>query len=317
MWILIRYILKKMALLAPVLVGISVVAFALGAMSPGDPVDQVLNPNGNESYTREEYDQMSARMGLDKSLCAQYVNWLINLLRGDLGRSFFTNKSIMDQLAKRIPISARLAGLSMVFTAVLGVGGGLVMAVWKDRFLDHFLGGCSTVALSVPGFWLAIVLIWLFAEKWKLLPTSGISSGIGYLLPAVTLAIPSAGACARLTRSALLDEIGRQYVTVAASKGLSRRQTVVCHAFGNSLIPIVTYLGTHMAGILGGASIVETIFAIPGIGSYAISAVQSKDYYVVQAYVLFSGFVYVVANMLVDLLYLIINPRIRRGEAGR
>lgn len=317
MWMLIRYILKKMALLAPVLVGISVIAFALGVMSPGDPVDQVLNPNGNESYTQEEYDRMSARMGLDKPLHVQYMNWVGNLLQGDLGRSFFTNKSIVDQMARRIPISARLAGLSMAFTVVLGVGGGVIMAVWKDRFLDHFLGACAVTALSVPGFWTAIVLIWLFAEKWKLLPTSGIASGIGYLLPAVTLALPSIGVCARLTRTAILDEIGCQYVTVAASKGLSRRQTVVCHAFGNALIPVVTYLGTHMAGILGGASIVETIFAVPGMGSYAISAVQSKDYYVVQAYVLFSGMVYVAVTILVDLLYMAVNPRIRRGEAGQ
>ncbi len=317
MWTFIRYILKKIALLVPVLVGISVMAFALGAMSPGDPVDQVLNPNGNESYTREEYDQMSARMGLDKPVHIQYINWLGNLSQGDLGRSFFTNKSIVEQLARRIPISARLAGLSMIVTVVLGVGGGVAMAVWKDRFLDHLLGACSAVALSVPGFWTAIVLMGLFAEKWKLLPTSGIVSGTGYLLPAVTLAIPSTGACARLTRNAILDEVGRQYVTVAVSKGLSRRQTIVFHALGNGLIPVVTYLGTHMAGILGGASIVETIFAVPGIGSYAISAVQSKDYYVVQAYVLFSGLVYVAVNILLDLLYMAINPRIRRGEAGQ
>lgn len=314
---LIRYILKKTALLLPVLLGISIIAFALGVCSPGDPVDQVLNPNGNESYTQEEYQQMSARMGLDRPLHIQYVNWLGNLLKGDLGRSFFTNKNIMDQLAARIPISACLAGLSMVFTVVLGVGSGVVMAVCKDRFPDHLLGACSTAALSVPGFWIAILLIWVFGENWKLLPTSGVTSAWGYLLPAVTLAIPSTGVCARLTRSAILDEISRQYVTVAVSKGLSRRQSIVGHALGNALIPVVTYLGSHMAGILGGASIVETIFAVPGIGSYAISAVQSKDYYVVQAYVLFSGMVYVAVTILVDLLYLVINPRIRRGEAGQ
>lgn len=314
---LIKYVLKRTALLVPVLAGISVVAFALGAMSPGDPVDQVLNPSGNESYTQEEYEQTATRMGLDKPVYVQYGKWLGGLLRGDLGRSFFTSKSIRDQLARRIPVSARLAALTMALTAAAGVGFGMVMAVYKDRLPDHILGAFSTAALSVPGFWTAILLIWLLAESWRVFPTSGIDSWKGYVLPAVTLALPGTGVCARLTRSAVLDEMGRQYVTTAASKGLSRRQTAARHAFPNTLIPIVTYLGNHMAGILGGASIVETVFAVPGIGSYAISAVQSKDYYVVQAYVLFSGAVYVAANVLIDLFYIAANPRIRRGEAGR
>ena len=171
------------------------------------------------------------------------------------------------------------------------------------------------MALSVPGFWIAIVLIFIFAEQWKILPSSGISDGSGFILPAITLALPSIGVCARLTRSAILDEIGRQYMTVADAKGMSRRCAVIRHAFGNALIPIITYLGNHMAGIIGGASIVEMIFAIPGIGSYAIAGVQSKDYYVVQAYVLFSGCIYVLTNILIDLIYIALDPKIRAGEA--
>ena len=312
---LLKYILKKMLMLLPVLVGISIVAFALGIMSPGDPVDQVLNPNGNESYTQAEYDAMAAKMGLDQPAVVQYFNWVDGLAHGDLGRSFFTNKSVMDQLVKRIPISLKLAGFSMILTIVFGVGFGVLMAVKKDQLLDHVLGTFSTAALSVPGFWIAIVLIFLFAEQWKLLPSSGISGGSGFILPAVTLALPSIGVCARLTRSTILDEIGRQYMTVADAKGMSRRHAVICHAFGNALIPIITYLGNHMAGIIGGASIVETIFAIPGIGSYAIAGVQSKDYYVVQAYVLFSGCIYVLTNILIDLIYIALDPKIRAGEA--
>ena len=299
---LLKYILKKMLMLLPVLVGISIIAFALGIMSPGDPVDQVLNPNGNESYTQAEYDAMAAKMGLDQPAVVQYFNWVDGLVHGDLGRSFF-------------PISLKLAGFSMILTIVFGVGSGVLMAVKKDRLLDHVLGTFSTVALSVPGFWIAIVLIFIFAEQWKILPSSGISDGSGFILPAITLALPSIGVCARLTRSAILDEIGRQYMTVADAKGMSRRRAVIRHAFGNALIPIITYLGNHMAGIIGGASIVETIFAIPGIGSYAIAGVQSKDYYVVQAYVLFSGCIYVLTNILIDLIYIALDPKIRAGEA--
>lgn len=312
---LLQYIGRRLALLLPVLLGISVIAFALGVMTPGDPVEQLLNPDGWESYTQEEYDAAAARLGLDKPVAVQYFTWLSNLLRGDFGRSFFSQKSILAQLQRRIPISAELAGLSMVLTVLLGVGFGTLMAVFRDSLPDRVLGAVSTLLLSVPGFWIAIVLIYIFAEQLKVLPTNGIDSFRGYILPAVTLALPSVGVCARLTRGAILDEVGRQYVTVAASKGLSRRRAVVRHAFLNALIPIVTYLGTHLAGLLGGASIIETVFAIPGIGSYAIAAVQSKDYYVVQAYVLFSGTVYVAANLLIDLLYLLINPKLRLGEA--
>ena len=224
---LLKYILKKMLMLLPVLIGISIIAFALGIMSPGDPVDQVLNPNGNESYTQAEYDAMAAKMGLDQPAVVQYFNWVDGLAHGDLGRSFFTNKSVMDQLAKRIPISLKLAGFSIILTIVFGVGSGVLMAVKKDRLLDHVLGTFSTVALSVPGFWIAIVLIFIFAEQWKILPSSGISDGSGFILPAITLALPSIGVCARLTRSAILDEIGRQYMTVADAKGMSRRREFI------------------------------------------------------------------------------------------
>lgn len=310
-----KYILKKLLLLIPVLIGVSIVAFALGALAPGDPVDQILNPDGGQDYTQEQYDAVAARLGLDQPVWVQYLSWLKDLLRGDFGRSFFTRKSILTQLQRRIPISAALAGLSMALTVVLGVGAGLVMAIFRDSPLDRALGALSTLLLSVPGFWIAIVLIFLFAEQWKLLPTSGISGFSGYILPSVTLALPSIGVCARLSRSAILDEIGRQYITVANSKGLTFRRVVFSHAFINALIPIVTYLGTHLAGILGGASVIETIFAVPGVGSYAIAAVQSKDYYVVQAYVLFCGCVYVTVNLLIDLFYILINPRIRVGEA--
>jgi len=313
---IVKYVLKKLVLLLPVLIGISIVAFALGTMSPGDPVEQYLNPDGNTVYTQEEYEEARHRLGLDETPVMQYLIWVKNLLRGDFGRSFFTQKNILTQLQKRIPISARLALFSMAITVVFGIGFGVLMAIFKDTLIDRLLSGLATVMLSLPGFWMAIVLIYLFAETWKILPTNGITQAKGYILPAVTLALSSVGVCSRLTRTSILDELGKQYVTVADAKGMRKRRTVICHALANAMIPIVTYLGTHLASILGGASIVETVFSVPGIGSYAITAVQSKDYLVVQAYVLFSGTVYVTANILIDLLYILINPKIRAGEGG-
>ena len=169
---LIKYLFKKILMLIPVLIGISIVAFALGVSSPGDPVDQVLNPTGDDTYTQEQYDAMAEKMGLDEPLPVQYLNWVKNLSRGDLGRSFFTQKSILEQLQKRIPLSMRLALYAMVLITVFGVGFGILMAMFKDSLLDHILGGICTVALSVPGFWIAIVLIYIFAEELKILPAA-------------------------------------------------------------------------------------------------------------------------------------------------
>lgn len=309
-----RFICKRLLTLIPVLLGITILAFILGTSAPGDPVDSILNPDGDQRYTQEQYETVRRRLGLDDPKPVQYIKWLKNAVTGELGQSFFSNKSIQDQLAMRVPITLRLAALSMAFTVFFGIGLGVLMAMYKDSWLDHVISVSSTVFLSIPGFWLAIILILVFAEKWKILPTSGIESFRSYILPAVTVSLGTIGTCSRLTRTSLLDELGKQYMTVANAKGLARKAAALKHAFVNALVPITTYLGTYFAGIIGGSSIAEVIFSIPGLGSYAISAVQSRDYLVVQAYVLFTGLVYVVMNLVIDLVYVVINPKIRVGE---
>lgn len=301
-------------MLIPVLFGISVLAFMLGMASPGDPVEAILNPDGTQIIDQKEYDIVRERLGLDDPVPLQYVKWLKNALTGELGRSFFTNKEIKDQMAYRLPYTIRLACFGMALTVVFGLLFGILMAVRRDGPADHLLRFLTTLMLSVPGFWLAILLILVFVEKLHLLPTSGLNGFSSYIMPGITVAISTIGVCARLTRTSILDELGKQYVTVASSKGLNARKVTMRHAFRNSLIPITTFLGNYFAGILGGSTIAEVIFNIPGIGNYAISAVKSRDYYVVQAYVLFTALVYVVMTLVIDLLYLVINPKIRAGE---
>lgn len=301
-------------MLIPVLFGISVLAFMLGMASPGDPVEAILNPDGTQIIDQKEYDIVRERLGLDAPVPVQYVKWLKNALTGELGRSFFTNKEIKDQMAYRLPYTIRLACFGMALTVVFGLLFGILMAVRRDGPVDHLLRFLTTLMLSVPGFWLAILLILVFVEKLHLLPTSGLNGFSSYIMPGITVAISTIGVCARLTRTSILDELGKQYVTVASSKGLNARKVTMRHAFRNSLIPITTFLGNYFAGILGGSTIAEVIFNIPGIGNYAISAVKSRDYYVVQAYVLFMALVYVVMTLVIDLLYLVINPKIRAGE---
>lgn len=301
-------------MLIPVLFGISVLAFMLGMASPGDPVEAILNPDGTQIIDQKEYDIVRERLGLDDPVPVQYVKWLKNALTGELGRSFFTNKEIKDQMVYRLPYTIRLACFGMALTVVFGLLFGILMAVRRDGPVDHLLRFLTTLMLSVPGFWLAILLILVFVEKLHLLPTSGLNGFSSYIMPGITVAISTIGVCARLTRTSILDELGKQYVTVASSKGLNARKVTMRHAFRNSLIPITTFLGNYFAGILGGSTIAEVIFNIPGIGNYAISAVKSRDYYVVQAYVLFTALVYVVMTLVIDLLYLVINPKIRAGE---
>lgn len=312
---ILKYMIRKLLTLIPVLLGITVLAFTLGVCSPGDPVEQILNPDGTQIVSERDYEIVRERLGLDDPLPIQYVKWLKNAVSGEFGRSFFTNKEIQDQIAYRLPYTLKLACFGMGLTVVFGIGAGVLMAVKKDRWLDHLLRSVSTVLLSIPGFWLAILMILVFSEKLHWLPTSGVHGFSSYIMPGITVAVSTVGVCARLTRTAILDEIGKQYVTVASSKGMNTRMVTIRHAFRNSLIPITTFLGNYFAGILGGSAVAEVIFNIPGIGSYAISAVQSRDYYVVQAYVVFTGIVFVVMTLVIDLLYLVINPKIRVGES--
>lgn len=311
---IVKYIGKRLLTLIPVLLGISIVAFLLGTSAPGDPVEAILNRDGSQIVSQEEYDIVRERLGLDDPVPVQYVKWLKNVMNGEFGQSFFTNKDIRDQMAYRLPVTIRLAMFGMALTVIFGVGFGMLMAIYKDTWLDRVLRALTTIMLSIPGFWIAIIMILIFVEKLKWLPTSGLNDWKSYIMPGITVAISTIGVCARLTRTSILEELGRQYVTVASSKGLSAKLVTIRHAMPNSLIPITTFLGTYFAGILGGSTIAEVIFNIPGIGNYAISAVQSRDYYVVQAYVLFTALVFVVMNLVIDLLYLIINPKIRAGE---
>ena len=311
---IVKYMGKRLLTLIPVLLGITIVAFLLGTGAPGDPVEAILNRDGTQIVSPEEYEIVKERLGLNDPIPIQYIKWLRNAMTGELGQSFFTNKDIREQMAYRLPYTVRLALLGLGMTVVFGIGAGMVMAIYKDRWPDRILRTITTVMLSVPGFWIAILMILIFVEQLKWLPTSGLNGWKSYIMPGITVSVSTIGVCARLTRTSVLDELGRQYVTVASAKGMNARLVAIRHVLPNALIPITTFLGNYFAGILGGSTIAEVIFNIPGIGNYAIDAVKSRDYFVVQAYVLFTAMVYVVMTMLIDLIYLAVNPKIRAGE---
>ena len=312
MMAIVKYIAKRLLVLIPVLLGITLAAFLLGRIAPGDPVDDALFRIGIEFPTEGDRAEMRARLGLDQPLPAQYFSWLGRALQGDLGRSYIGNRDIAQELARRLPLTLKVSLSALAVAVLFGVGGGVVMAACHGTWVDTVLKSVSTLLLSIPGFWLALFLITVFAEWLGWLPTSGLDRGIAsMILPAVALAAANVGSTSRIPRGNILAELGEQYIVVANAKGLPQKAVMIGHAFRNSLVPIITLIGNYFGGILGGSTIIESIFAIPGLGSYVLSAIQNRDYPVIQGYVLITGTTFVLITLAIDLLYIAVNPKIR------
>lgn len=307
-----KYIGRRLLMLIPVLIGISLAAFLLGRIAPGDPVDDALFRIGIEFPTEADRAAMRAELGLDRPLPEQYLRWLGDALRGDLGESYTDGRDIARELMRRLPITLKVSLAAMVSAILFGVGGGVLMAACRGTWVDAVLKALSTLLLSVPGFWLALFLITVFAEWLHLLPTSGLDRGIfSLILPAMALSAANVGSTSRFTRGNILAQMGEQYIVVANAKGISQKAVMLGHAFRNSLVPIVTLIGNYFGGILGGSTIIENIFAIPGLGSYVLSAINNRDYPVIQGYVLLTGATFVLITLAIDLLYILVNPKIR------
>ena len=307
-----KYIGRRLHKHIPVLIGKSLAAFLLGRIAPGDPVDDALFRIGIEFPTEADRAAMRAELGLDRPLPEQYLRWLGDALRGDLGESYTDGRDIARELMRRLPITLKVSLAAMVSAILFGVGGGVLMAACRGTWVDAVLKALSTLLLSVPGFWLALFLITVFAEWLHLLPTSGLDRGIfSLILPAVALSAANVGSTSRFTRGNILAQMGEQYIVVANAKGISQKAVMLGHAFRNSLVPIVTLIGNYFGGILGGSTIIENIFAIPGLGSYVLSAINNRDYPVIQGYVLLTGATFVLITLAIDLLYILVNPKIR------
>lgn len=249
-----KYIGRRLLMLIPVLIGISLAAFLLGRIAPGDPVDDALFRIGIEFPTEADRAAMRAELGLDRPLPEQYLRWLGDALRGDLGESYTDGRDIARELMRRLPITLKVSLAAMVSAILFGVGGGVLMAACRGTWVDAVLKALSTLLLSVPGFWLALFLITVFAEWLHLLPTSGLDRGIfSLILPAVALSAANVGSTSRFTRGNILAQMGEQYIVVANAKGISQKAVMLGHAFRNSLVPIVTLIGNYFGGILGGA----------------------------------------------------------------
>ena len=307
-----RYLNQKVLSLLPVLLGISLIAFVLGVISPGNPAELALSRGGYEP-TPEQIEAMERQMGLDAPYPVQYLRWVGRALTGDLGTSYASKLSVGAELARRLPVTLKLALCSILLALVLGFSMGCIAAAFHERWPDRVIRSAINVQLSFPAFWLALLLILLFAENLRWLPTSG-NGGLKYMiLPSLVLSSASAATTARLIRSALLAEFGKQYCTAATARGISRKRLVLQNALPNAAVSAVALMGNSLGGMLGGSVIIESIFALPGIGSYALDAITNRDYPALQGYVLLAGCIYVAVALLVDVVSMLLNPKLRLG----
>ncbi len=314
---MLRYIARRIAYLAPVWLGISILAFALSLLAPGDPVRQVLQQSGIDAPSSEQVIAMRRDLGLDDPAPVRYARWLSGAVRGDFGNSYRTGEPVLRSLTDRFPRTAQLALVAIVLGLLIALPLGVVSAMWRNSLTDQVARIGALVGASIPGFWLAYLLIILFAVRLRVLPVAGASEPRHLILPALTLAVGAAAGLTRLTRSAMLEELSQEYVRTARSKGLRERAVIVGHALRNALVAIVTITGIRLAALLGGAVIVETIFAWPGIGKYLVDSIFNRDYPTIQGFVLFTGTVVLLINLAVDVSYVWLDPRVRLGGKSR
>jgi peptide/nickel transport system permease protein len=302
-----RYLVRRLLLTIPVLLGVATLVFALIHFIPGDPAQAMLG----EGAAPEDVAQLRARLGLDRPLPVQYVSFLRGVVRGDLGVSLRNNQPVTQQILERMPATAELAIASMTVAVCIALPLGIIAAVWRGTSVDFGAMTLSLIGISVPNFWLGPLLAMIFSVELGWLPVGGRGTFAHLILPSLTLGAALAAILARMTRASLLEELHEPYVLAARAKGVSRTRAVLHHAFRNSLIPIVTILGLQFGVVLTGAVITETIFAWPGIGRLLIQSISFRDYPLVQGCVLLIAVTYVGVNLITDLTYGFLDPRIR------
>jgi len=304
---MVRFLLRRLALTVPVLIGVSTLVFLLIHLIPGDPVQAMLG----DSASPQDIETLRERLGLNRPLYVQYGSFMTGVVTGDLGTSIRTNEKVMAAIAERMPATVELAMASMAVAILIAIPLGILAAVRAGTGVDHVATTLSLLGISMPTFWLGPLLAIIFSVSLGWLPVSGRGTLAHLVLPAITLGAPLAAVLARITRASVIEELGELYVLAARAKGVSRSRAVLKHAFRNSLIPIVTVLGLQFGAVLTGAVITETIFAWPGVGRLLIQSISARDYPAVQGCILLIAVTYVSVNLLVDLAYGFLDPRIR------
>ncbi len=303
------YVFKRLLQALPVIFGVSVLTFVLMIMVPGDPAQKLLGQRASPAAV----DELRTRLGLNDPPVQQYLRIMRDVITFDLGRSIVTRTSVAEEIRNRFPVTLKLAVLAMAFSTLVGVGVGIIAALNQNRFLDRFLMFITLTGISVPVFWYALIAILIVIFQLRWVPQTGIGDGSlqYYLLPAFVLGTRAAAFIARITRSNMLEVIRQDYIRTANAKGLSKRTVTVKHAMRNILIPVVTVIGLDLASFIDGAFLTEFVFNIPGMGRYGLDSLLDRDLPVMIPLVIYTATLYIVANLVVDVLYGVIDPRIR------
>ena len=307
------FILKRLLLVLPLLLGITAITFALAKALPGDPVYSIIG----ERSRPEIIEKIRSEIGADKGLMRQYAGYMKLLAQGEMGRSYFTDRSVRDDLLTKFPNTLRLALAAMIIALPMGVLCGFVSAKHRGRVCDRVISLCAISGISMPVFWSGLLLMLFFSLRMRLLPPSG-TGGLKYLLlPAVTLSLPALATLARVTRVTVLDIMSMPYVRTARAKGISEAGVGMVHILKNAVIPVITISGLEFGSYLNGAVLTETIFGWDGIGRYAMEGILRRDYPVVMGCLLFGTIAFVITNLLVDVVYHYADPRVRLHGTGR
>ncbi|MPW26162.1 ABC transporter permease subunit [Alkalibaculum sp. M08DMB] len=300
-----------------VLFGVSFLTFSLTYLAPGDPASAMYEASGIIP-TQEMLESARLSMGLDKPFLMRYIIWLTNCLQGDFGTSFFMHREVVVLLMDRLIPTIQLTFFSLLITVIVSIPMGILAAVYKNKLPDYIIRGLTFFGISMPGFWIGLILLYIFALKLNLLPV--ISSGMGFqkvILPAITLAIAMSAKYTRQVRTVVLEELNKDYIIGARTRGIKESVILIKHALPNSMLPLITLLGLSLGSLLAGTAVVEIVFSYPGLGNLAVSAVSTRDYPLIQGFVLWISLMYMIINLVVDISYNFFDPRIGKKEVAK
>lgn len=307
-----KQIRDRLISLLIILIGLSVMTYGLTYLLPSDPVDILIDQMGL-THDPETVAALREQYGLDQPFWVQYFSWLKGIFHGDFGYSIKYQEPVRDALGRKLPNTVKLACSSFIMMILISFPLGILSAVYKNKTADYIIRFLSFIGVSIPTFWFGMMLIYLFAVKLRILPVAGFSSWESIILPTVTLGVTNSAYYIRRIRAVMVEQLGEEYISGLKSRGVSKKRIIFFHVLPNSLLAVITMLGMSFGGMLGGTMIVETIFSWNGIGSAAMAAISARDYELIQGYVLWMGFIYVIVNLVVDISYQFIDPRIRRG----
>lgn len=302
-----KYIMRRLVLLIPVVLGVVLIVFGIMYITPGDPAKMIMG----EQAPPEQLEQLREEMGLNDPFIVQFFNYIKNALKGDWGRSYQTNRPVFDEVSTRFPATLKLAVAASIIAIGLGIPAGIISATNQYTLIDSVTMVLALIGVSMPVFWLGLMLILLFSVKLGWLPSSGAATWKHLILPSVALGLSSTATITRMTRSSMLEVIRQDYIRTARAKGVSERVVINKHALKNALIPIVTVIGLQFGGLLGGAVLTESVFSWPGIGRLMVDAIKMQDRPTVLASIIFISVTYSLINLIVDIIYAFIDPRIK------